>query len=179
MLASASLSQWKRQRWSFLPQDDVVAVLAAQRPKWLDEWALWTCEDTRRHQFHWPALRRLERMGLCKRPQSDNYSRGMVAWLGHAGGGVYNALCADPELLEEEIWKIFQVGVHLYESGANGWFAALTRLVEEGRIPRDRLLDACLEALEADFREDQSRYFIRLYEFLSPTSEERSERAER
>jgi len=179
VLASASLSQWKRRPWSYLSQDDVVAVLAARRPKWLDEWAQWICEDTSRHQFHWPALRRLERMGLCKRPQSDNYSRGMVAWLGHAGGGVYNALCVDPVLLEDELWKIFQVGVPLYESGANGWFTALARLAEEGRIPRARLLDASLDALEADFREDHSRGYIRLYAFLSPTLEERSERAER
>src|SRR5207237_1258861 len=87
------------------------------------------------------------REGLVDDPgDGDAYVRGMVQSLGAEGDAeaAYRALVADPELLEDELWRIFEVDcgtelshAHVWERnpgssmarpGANRWHRALLRL---------------------------------------------------
>jgi hypothetical protein len=143
---------------------------------------------------NWGLIRAAVKEGLIERPESGAYTRVLVTRLGSRGfweeAGVYDALLADPELLEEDVWRIFEVDVsqeltnaRVYErrepgSGmgkpvANGWLYALTRLAAEGRLDRQRVLDASLGALQRDFRVSAVGWYAKLHEALEPTTEER------
>jgi hypothetical protein len=98
---------------------------------------------------------------------------------------IYDALKADPSLLEHEVWRLFEIegggetslAAHdKYRPDDRGWAAALTRLSVEGRISRARLLDASLAALRRDFAAFRAGWFSRSHEQLQPTPAERRER---
>ena len=59
------------------------------------------------------------------------------------------------------------------------WETGLVALAADGTLPRERLLDASLDALERDFAQFRAGWFSRLHEALKPTLEERAERVER
>ena len=63
--------------------------------------------------------------------------------------------------------------------GDNRWLYALTRLADEGRLDRQRLLDASLDALMRDFRASTVGWYAKLHEALAPTREERVARLDR
>jgi Family of unknown function (DUF6493) len=145
----------------------------------------------------WRLVRRAVREGLIERPDAEGYTRGMVSSVGEwnirSVARIYRGLLADEELLEDEVWRIFEVdcGRELrfaapYEAGergmrwgANSWTHALRRLSEEGRLDRQRLLDASLDALMRDFRASFVGSYVRLHEELEPSPEERLARIDR
>src|SRR5262249_43927225 len=59
------------------------------------------------------------------------------------------------------------------------WLHTLVALACEGKLARDRLLDASLDALGRDFAQFRAGWFSRFHEALEPTHEERASRAER
>jgi hypothetical protein len=189
-LAACSISQIKkiwRRRWHHLPADDVVvAVFSARKPAWLDEWVAWACE---RNIGHWSIIRPLIRAGLSSKPESDNYTLGMITTVCpyyERKRTIYSAVLDDPELLREDIWRLFEVegntgsslaGRDKYQKGPeNTWSYALLRLVKERKLPRKRLLDASLDALARDFGTFQAGWFSRFHEALDPTLKERAVR---
>ena len=151
----------------------------------------------------WPLVRRGVREGLIDPPDGDEYVRGLV--FGVSPGArmeeleaAYEGLLADPQLLEDEVWRLFEVdaGADLsnantwepkeagkpaegYTRGDNRWLHALTRLAGEGRLDRQRLLDASLDALMRDFRASTVGWYAKLHEELEPTRTERIERLDR
>jgi Family of unknown function (DUF6493) len=146
----------------------------------------------------WPFVRRAVREGVIDRPEGEGYIRGMVFGAGAGPNwheqleSVYEGLLADPELLDD-VWSIFdhELGADLANTntwnyspgessrGENRWLYALTRLAEEGKLDRARLLDASLDALMRDFRPSTLGWYANLHEALEPTLEERQERLER
>ncbi len=167
--------------------DAVVAIFAARKVAWLDEWVSWECE---RRFFNWPVVRALVRAGLCRQPNSDNYPLGMSVSLSpdhRAPVAVYDSLLRDPDLLRNDIWRIFEVegnmdtSLAVRDSHAQQpdlyWSHALLRLAKEKKLPRKRLLDASLDALARDFSPFQAGWFSRFHEALEPTSKERVQRA--
>ena len=149
----------------------------------------------------WPMLRLAVRHGLIERPDTEVWTRGLVWMLGgpqrHADvESVYAVLLDDAELLDGEVWRIFEVdcGTELsnaatWTSGAeqstptreramNRWTYALTRLAQEGRLDRDRLLDASLDALTRDFRPSMVGWYAQFHEVLEPSGEEREARVD-
>jgi hypothetical protein len=150
----------------------------------------------------WPMLRLAVRHGVIEPPDSEAWTRGLVWMLGgpqrHADvESVYAMLVDDAELLDGEVWRIFEVdcGTELsnaatWTSGAqqstparepamNRWTYALTRLTQEGRLDRDRLLDASLDALTRDFRPSMVGWYAQFHEVLEPSGEERAARVDR
>jgi hypothetical protein len=150
---------------------------------------------------NWPLVRRAVREGLIEPPEGDEYLRGLVTGVSATVASleqldsVYQGLVADPQLLEGEVWQLFEIdaGGELsnantwqqkedgkpwegYTRGDNRWLYALTRLADEGRLDRRRLLDASLEALMRDFRASTVGWYANLHEALKPTREERIER---
>jgi uncharacterized protein DUF6493 len=146
----------------------------------------------------WRLVRRAVREGLIERPDEDGYTRGLVSHVGEPDirsvDRVYRGLLADEELLEDEVWRIFEVDcgrelgwAAVFEAGersgmrrgANYWTYALKRLSEEGRLDRQRLLDTSLDALMRDFRGSFVGSYVDLHEELCPSREERVARIDR
>ena len=147
----------------------------------------------------WRVVRLAVLNGLTETPDDDAYVRGLVAHLGGWGQltSTYDALLADPELLDADVWRIFEVdcGTELanavaweqradaatpsWQRGDNRWTDALTRLAEEGRLDRDRLLDVSLDALMRDFRPSMVGWYAGFHEALEPSRDEREARVDR
>ncbi len=87
----------------------------------------------------------------------------------------------DPELLEYELWRLFEIEGNSVCSLAIYGKCSLTLLdlERDGKLPRSRLLDATLEALSRDFAEFRAFWFSRFHEDLKPSVEERAARKER
>lgn len=147
----------------------------------------------------WPVVRAAVRDGLIERPDSTAYTCALVSAAGMGArywheDSVYEELIADKGLIHEDVWQIFEVdasrelvSAHVYEQNeqhtlgkpvGNRWLYALTRLTQEGRLDRQRLLDASLAALQRDFRASSVGWYAKLHEALEPTYEEREARIE-
>jgi hypothetical protein len=153
-------------------------VLRDRRPAWLGKWAQWLCE--RAVLRYWPSIYALEREGLCPRPSADGWVLGFLQRLGTSLGEVLAALDNDPELITGPLWRIFEV---VRTDRADGphprWRRVLHELVARGEIPRERVLDSCLDALERDFHPLQAKWFQELHAELEPTLAEVDARSER
>ncbi len=100
---------------------------------------------------------------------------------------VHAELERDPELLEHELWRIFEVddgdlgGLAVADAAYHedgGWSHALRELAAAGALDRARLLDASLEALSRDFTAHRTSWHTRFHEQLEPSGEERAARVE-
>ena len=171
-------------------------VIAARGRRFVETVARNTVEDGVLTSYR--LVRWALRAGLIEAPADrDAYVRGMVTRLGwgfrEGTPGIYDSLVADPELLEDELWAIFEIdcggelasanewtpgGERAFEKAENRWQAALLRLSAEGRIDRARLLDVSLDALQRDFRPSTVGWYAKLHEALEPTPDERRERIE-
>lgn len=165
-----------------LEHDAFFRILSARKPAWLQSFA---DQAIARSYWYWPLIRSLERAGLIARPSSDRYPIGMVV----AGYRTdpYRLLTEDAELLDEQVWRLFEVegdrdaslASNDQYSGIRSWSETLIRLSQEGRLSRDRLLDASLDALARDFAQYRAGWFSRFHEALQPTLEERAARIDR
>ena len=60
-------------------------------------------------------VRRAVREGLIEPPEGDQYIRGLVSGVSWTDAGfpalhsTYEGLLADPELLENEVWQLFEI----------------------------------------------------------------------
>src|SRR5436190_23768895 len=147
-----------------LPLDDVMRIVRARGKQFLDTLVRAFERD---EVMLWPLIRAAVRDGLIERPDLTAYTRGLVSATGRAKryweeDSVYRALVEDDDLLDEDIWQIFEAdvsrelaGAHVYEENehhtlgkivGNSWLYALTQLSAEERLDRQRLLDASLAA---------------------------------
>jgi Family of unknown function (DUF6493) len=182
--------------------DDVYAVLAARGRAFYETFArgLLRSEGA---WGSWPLVRRAVREGLIEPPDGDEYVRRMVFGVSLSGSheeidSAYKGLLADPALLEREVWELFEIDAagelanantweqkepskpaEGYARGDNRWLYALTRLAGEGRLDRERLLDASLDALMRDFRASTVGWYAKLHEELEPKRDERLARLDR
>ncbi|MCP5068001.1 MAG: hypothetical protein GY946_15675, partial [bacterium] len=92
---------------------------------------------------------------------------------------------SNPDLVEDEVWRLFEVegtperslaAVDKYAKGRNTWHAAFVELAGDGTLDRDRLLDASLDALMRGFAQFRAQWFSALHEGLEPTPAERGAR---
>ena len=153
-------------------------ALAARRPAWLNQWVSWALQEM---PSSWPTVRNLVRVGCCDRPEQDpNYYLRMIP---PTRSNVALLLESDPELLEHEVWRLFEIegrsDVSLaqndkYARVEGRWADTLARLAGEGRIDRGRLLLTSLRALQRGFPQFQAGWFSRFHELLQPTAEERA-----
>ena len=192
-LASASLSELKalgrKARGARTDAEAEFRIVANRRPPWLGSWAeallaLWPGD--------WAEIRRWVLEGLCETPDSPMYTLGMIT-------GVYpttkdrwsslaEALIASPDLLEEQVWKLFEhegggeislAARDKYVGGEWCWSKTLVGLSASGHLDRGRLLDASLDALSRDFSHYRAGWFSRFHKLLKPTVDEQAERLDR
>jgi hypothetical protein len=180
-------------------------VLAERRPRWLEDFSRRILLPGPVLNGGWRLTRALIRVGYVPKPDVPGY----ITFLPHALGGtfgidppLYQALLDDPELLEDEVLRLFTVegagpslavvdgnieNVRHYqvnpprrpnpEWSPRTWRVTLTRLCDEGRIGRGRLLDACLGAFLSDFPPSQVSWFVRFHDEIAPQNEEIAERS--
>jgi hypothetical protein len=203
--ARTVLTNWWRVGWEALESkdfgDDIFAVMAARGRGFMQTMARGLLRGVgTQNPGGWPFVRRAVREGVIERPDDDAYTTGVVFGVSEPHlledlESVYRGLLADPDLLEHEVWRLFEVdaGSELgnanswrqasaaggYTRGENRWLYALTRLADEGRLDRQRLLDASLDALMQDFRATTVGWYAKLHEELEPTEAERRERLDR
>jgi hypothetical protein len=157
---------------------DAAAAMLRLRPReLLMELVPWLLD-----RYGWRFVRSLVRDGTIPRPSGDAYIYGML-------DGVIDApqlLRDDPDLLDHEVWRIFEVegtGDHSladhdkYAPEAKTWTRALLDLAGD-RLDRDRLLDASLAALERDFPAFRAGWYSRFHSALVPTPVERTARVD-
>ena len=162
-------------------------ILIDRRPAWIDDWVdamlkrPWS-------PLTWDTVRALITNGVCRKPTGGEYIVLMVHNLRweYKKNGKYSTLeqtlLADRGLLDDEIWRIFQVETGAFrfmghpsltsESHQDDWPATLKRLAAAGHIDRQRLLDACLNGLMSGLKNDMLTDFTRFHDYLEPTDEE-------
>ena len=130
-------------------------------------------------------MRALVREGIIERPHNPGYILAMLNGLERPNSSIVEALRSDPALLEDEVWRLFEIegagetslAAHdKYTPEAKSWSQALKTLSGEGLLPRARLLDASLAALGRDFAAFRAGWFSQFHELLVPTRDERRER---
>ena len=171
---TAAQIQGGRRMWRHAAAGTVLRLRPAAL---LDELVPWMLD-----RQGWPFVRALVREGAIARPTSDAYIYGMLDYAIDA-----HALVADdPELLEHEVWRLFEVegtGDHSladhdkYTPDEKTWSRTLLGLAPV-RLDRERLLDASLAALERDFPAFRAGWYSRFHEALAPTPAERVERVD-
>jgi hypothetical protein len=161
-----------------------VQVLADRNPKWAQSYVNWLVEQTRQSfsSIKWLFIWRFVRAGICERPDSPLYFRAfsMTAWVSRAFGDVGplpDFMSRHCKELQAELWSLFTVdeAVHgqLWSLDTHSWENVLTVLQERKLLPRARLLQESLRALNRDFRQIQHRWYTTFHEHLAPSLEER------
>ena len=186
VLATANLSEWRKlSHWAQPKDEHVLRILRARRPDWIDRYVMTLLQRTGYWQY-WRLIRAMVREGLCASPSAARYFTGMITGLAlsHNEGGVLVELRRDPDLLRNEVWHLFEDAGEADNTLANvdrffasDWRGAFVTLADEGCIPRPRLLDATLGALELGWNRYRSKWFMDLCDALRPTSEELVQRS--
>jgi hypothetical protein len=177
-------SPWDEEYNSWTEQ--AFRILSTLKPEWLDEWLTLLLQDDHRN---WTLVRQLIRAGCAEKPDVPDYVYGMIEELRSrafpyhkpAMGSLRAAILEDADLLQDEIWRIFdhegttRCSLAARECGAkenDSWRMTLLSLCEEGKLSRDRLLDRSLDAISRDYKANYSTWFISLHEGLAPTEKE-------
>ncbi|MEM8703390.1 MAG: DUF6493 family protein, partial [Pseudomonadota bacterium] len=121
--------------------------------------------------------------GLASRPESDGIILGYYG-IWHERWGVDEEV-----LLSRDVWRFFEVegggefslANHdkFAKQGTPTWSDRLIGYAEAGKLDRQRLLDASLDALERDFGQYRAGWYSRFHAALAPTKEEIAARAGR
>lgn len=185
---TGTLGELKQVSWSWLMPHEKVEILSDRRPAWLDAWVEMALGD---HLYWagWRAVRPLVRNNVVKKPTHPNYYLGMINGLVfmRQTESLRKALLQDPELLDDELWHLFEFEGGGENSLANfdrwslgeRWSQVLVAFMQEGRLPRERLLDSSLGALARDFNHYRAGWFAEFYDALKPTDDELTQHAER
>ncbi|CAN5691038.1 hypothetical protein BH10CYA1_BH10CYA1_04220 [soil metagenome] len=191
VVATANAEQLSKIEWSVIPEDDEdLDWLAGMKPGALENFGDVLIVNK---VFRFEYIRRLMSRNLCRKPDNDRYIVGLIG----AGNGfivnkterisLHDWLLANPDVLEEDIWRIFEVegdqenslaALDKY-SNVKPWSTTLVTLVLEGHLPKQRLLEASLDALNCGFNQFKSGWFSRFHEALQPSPEERAGLTER
>jgi hypothetical protein len=174
LLGTATLGELKKVPAWRLDAEHACSVLRDRRPPWLADWADF---ELGRSLWHWPLIRSLVRENLIPKPDTEPYTTGMIVAPGRFNG-VREFLEADPELLSDEVWRLFAhegsgefslAAYDKYVPEARTWQAALCSLAADGILDRARLLRSSLGALLRDFAPFRAGWFARLHDALRPT----------
>ncbi|MCE9555742.1 MAG: DUF6493 family protein [Planctomycetes bacterium] len=188
VVATCSLAQIKALKIRWCSDNEVDQAIRDRRPPWIDGWAEYAIEES---PWYWVVVRDLVHDGLCQPPQSENFVLGLLALRGHETeipGGLVGMFRKYRKLMEPLIWRLFEIeGGGEYSLAASdkfardgfNWHEALVELADKNLLPRQRLLDASLSALECDFAQFRAGWFSRFHVAMKPTPEERAARGAR
>ncbi|WP_305986859.1 DUF6493 family protein [Roseibium sp. MMSF_3544] len=181
LFATATLSEFKKLGYvpipSSVPIEDVFNILALDWAQGLVDYEV----ENNPHAIG--AVAPLWQNGLASRPESDAIILGYYG-LWHERWGIDEEV-----LLSRDVWRFFEVegsgefslANHdkFAKQGMTTWSARLINYAAEGRLDRQRLLDASLDALDRDFGQYRAGWYSRFHSALEPTEAEIAARAER
>ncbi len=185
--ATATGSEIIRAKRSGYPDSEFAfEVIADRRPDWVDQWVE-SLLDESYFWNHWRLIRRLILAGLANKPTNPRYFLAMISGVNsrHSGTELVDELEQAPDLLEEDIWKLFEYEGDGENSLANterfnsSWIEAFLKLVNRGKLPRAKLLESCIDALERDFNHYRAKWFYSFFDRLEPTDGELEQMAEK
>src|SRR5215471_12027090 len=138
--------------------DLIAGVLADRNPPWLASLIDRGLSPRAWWGGHaWQLARRLVRDGVIGRPAVDEYTLLMISSVHSLSPPIVfrsplDMLLADPGLLEDEIWRVFEVpnAGRLMERPKGRWSEAFRELAARGLLDRGKLIDACLDAFIRD-----------------------------
>jgi len=167
-------------RSNHLPQN-LEEVLRARSAERLLPIVDFLCDDVGTRS--WRVVRALVREGTVPRPDRPSYTISMLAATRYKGAAPLVA--TDPDLLDTEVWRLFEVEGGGEDSLANHekffgdtWGDLFRGLAARDPAMRERLLDASLAALARDFSTYRAGWFSRFHESLAPTDEDRARRTD-
>jgi hypothetical protein len=184
----SNLGSWFSSDILAMPER-VLQILDARRPGWL---AAWIADQSRGQdpgQSIWAVERGLIRAGALPPNNSDAYIQRMVFGLHSRFGAdeavksdnlkgmpktMTDALLADPDLLENEIWRLFEVETQAFDQDWFGWTPALLELSADGKIDRQRLLKSSVRGMSLPLRQGVLSSYGKFHEALKPTLDERA-----
>ncbi|MEF8700634.1 MAG: DUF6493 family protein [Candidatus Accumulibacter sp. UW20] len=191
VLALCPIAQARQVRWLGLANDDLLLrVVTARDQGWRDAWLRHRLRDEL-PGLSWALVRRLVREGSCARPTDERAAAGylqlMVSGLNQAPAWrrtVYlppsAGLLADPGLLDDEVWRLFDTDSNAFDdprpparpADYESWSDALVKLASARRLDRQRLLDASLEGLWKSSNPGVLAGYHRLHARLAPDADE-------
>ena len=154
VLATASWPELKKiGAGCMLESEDAVSVLSTRRPPWIADWAnhILSWHRAQDHSYlnvhQWNLLRGLVRAGLCPRPKDPRYIELMIVAVTPVPTipepSLRDRLLNDPELLDDEVWEVFDVELPLglrgifstdpYVSADERWDVVLAELAAAGQ----------------------------------------------
>ncbi len=169
----------------FFHEDADWEIIEDRRPPWLEAWAQGYLD--RGTKLVWKVMEAVDR-GLIEPPEHEHYLLGHIPVWGRGTGprsSVASRLRGESAFCTHGLWRLFEVegtsdcslAGHDKYAGPHGcWADGLVKLSADGALPRERLLDASLEALARDFMQFRAGWFSRFHEQLKPTTEERADR---
>lgn len=173
----------KNGRW-WLPDDKIVLEVMKQRkPKWAPELVELLLNSTY-FWNSWRLVRELIRAKLCPKPDNPRYYSGMISGLcayrfEKKRRTLTAALKDDPDLLKDEVWRLFELEGEAENTLANAdrfentnWLGTLVKYCRDGKLSRPRLLDCSLSALELGFNHYRSKWFMDFFDQLKPDKKE-------
>lgn len=134
------------------------------------------------HNYYGP-WRRHQALELRPRTQEERFARQRAREA--AKRSIRQILLDDPELLDREVWRIFDVRgrpsreLNSSPERAAEWIGTLVTFADEGRLDRSRMLNATLDALTRGLTKRQAGWFVDLWHALQVTPQERTGRQDR
>ena len=126
---------------------------------------------------------------LCRKPTADSYIRLIANNLpdrysrDEATIPISQRLKNDPELLEDEIWRIFEVETYIFDPGWDysphihpksyeSWVMVLCKLADEGLLNRNQLVGGILTGLSMGFMNTTINGYVKFAKSLRPSKSE-------
>ncbi len=125
--------------------------------------------------------------GLVPRPDSDDYTLGLMNLAGRHTAPIEQAFAADPGL-QPVLLRVMDIegttdcslaGIDKYSPAAQTWSQTLLRLCAQGTYTRETLLDKTLSSLERDWPQFRAGWFSRFHIELAPAVEMMAPHAQR
>ncbi|MEL6205558.1 MAG: DUF6493 family protein [Pseudomonadota bacterium] len=180
LLATATLTDLKRLGYlPYLKTVSLVDLVSKLKPDWTQALVDHLVES---NPYLVSQVAPLWKAGLCQRPEGDAI---ILGYFGHFRGDGED----EADLLDRDVWRFFEVegggefslANHdkYAKPGTDSWEARLVGYANSGKLDRQRLLDASLDALERDFAQYRAGWFSRFHVAMAPTPGEMAARAPR
>lgn len=174
--------------------DEVLAVLRRFRPVWLPELATALVD-----RAQWTPIDLVQQLvieGLSRRPTSEAYVLALLSWSSTMWRNrkqgeqpdFYDRVVTDPGLVDDGVLlRLFDIegnstaslAVHDKYGKGNSWTEVLLRFIAEGRLLRDVVVDKTLTALERDWPQFRTQWYLHFHEALTITAAEQALHARR
>jgi len=204
LLACGTYPQIKKAGPTHILPGQLRDIIIERRPRWTQAFAEDLCGS--RFGWVgalWLRVRELVIAGACKAPDHDNYVLGGIEGVfesgPHPGSGRLgpdvqatltpssndNPLVRHGDWFEGPFWRLFEIegstqislaARDRFSRHGGGWCDFLVTHTGHRLLPRARLLDASLAALDRGFMQFRAGWFSRFHEALKPTLGERKER---